>query len=591
MQDAAAGFYSWLVVASLRLCLVLPLVLALAFISRKSASRTVCVLLASGLLAGVAASLLPALFRITIPALEATRAFGADLPEELRHASVAVPSAPVPGTVPGANPDPLPLVIVGIWLAGAFGFFLFRGWQYCSSLVRFAKSKPVHTDHPAAVLLRDLAQGLKRQPCMFEDETISGPVVHGFLHPRLLVSAGFLNRDAATQEMVFRHELEHLRGHDVIIRAVLEMAAVVFWFHPLVHLLLRQYDRAVEMACDDAVLAEGIPASKYGEALVEEAKEGRMSRRQIREVRSRLMAVLRPDKRRSLPNARAVVSLGLLFLLALAPLALTGFSPYPAHERFQPLAPDPRLGALWRLRVGRGDIVDDWSGHNRHGRINGATWVRDPQRGPCLSFDGQNDILVLPGVESDWTFGPLTVAMWLKMPAHTDGGGLLLRGDFNQTWCAARAHMGNGVFRIFGERELSLTAKHGPEGGASTLSPGRYPTFDSFGISDEQCPVELPVEEWVHLAFSLTHEDEYTRTIRFYVNGKLSYQRLRDLRAAPDPNYDWPAESWYFGRGEAPTVHGNHYEGLLSDLAVFGIALTEEQIRQVMNGDFRLPAQ
>jgi hypothetical protein len=147
------------------------------------------------------------------------------------------------------------------------------------------------------------------------------------------------------------------------------------------------------------------------------------------------------------------------------------------------------------------------------------------------------------------------------------------------------------VFRIFGERELSLTAKHGPEGGASTLSPGRYPTFDSFGISDEQCPVELPVEEWVHLAFSLTHEDEYTRTIRFYVNGKLSYQRLRDLRAAPDPNYDWPAESWYFGRGEAPTVHGNHYEGLLSDLAVFGIALTEEQIRQVMNGDFRLPAQ
>ena len=151
--------------------------------------------------------------------------------------------------------------------------------------------------------------------------------------------------------------------------------------------------------------------------------------------------------------------------------------------------------------------------------------------------------------------------------------------------------MGNGVFRIFGERELSLTAKHGPEGGAATLSPGRFPTFDSFGISDEQCPVELPVGEWVHLAFSLNHENNYSRTICFYVNGRLSHVRPLDLRTAPEPNFDWPAESWYFGRGEAPPVHRNHYEGLLSDLAVFGIALTEEQIRHVMSGDFKLPPQ
>jgi hypothetical protein len=38
-------------------------------------------------------------------------------------------------------------------------------------------------------------------------------------------------------------------------------------------------------------------------------------------------------------------------------------------------------------------------------------------------------------------------------------------------------------------------------------------------------------------------------------------------------------------------VHGNHFEGLLSDLAIFRVALTAEQIRQIMGGDFHLPQE
>ncbi|MCW1887436.1 hypothetical protein OKA04_22055 [Luteolibacter flavescens] len=579
--------YRWLLVASLRFCLVLPLVLALAYVSRRSASRIVCVLLAVGLLAGLAAPALPMVFRITIPALASTRAFAPEVPGELRVSAVS--SMPVAGSIPGANRDPLPGLIVQVWAAGAFLFLLFRGAQYCSSLVRFAKAKPVHPDHPAARLLEKLTEGMRRRPWMFEVETLPGPVVHGLLHPRLLVSSEFLARDEASQEMILRHEMEHLHGHDVPLRAALELAAIVFWFHPLVHLLLRQYDRAVEMACDDAVIAGGVPASKYGEVLVNEAKGGRLSRRHLREVRSRLLAVLRSDKRRSLPNPLTVVSLVLVFLLALAPLAVTGITPYPKQPAFRPLTPDPRLGALWRMRVGSGDIVDDWSGHGHHGRINGASWVTDPERGPCLSFDGVNDILILPAALSDWTTGPLTVAMWLKLPATADGGGLLLRGDYNQTWSAASAHMGNGVFRVFGERELSLTAQHGPDGGPSRSSPGLYPTFDSFGISEEQSSVGLPVDKWVHVAFSVFFDGTSMRQIRFYVNGEPTGVQDQDLNTAPAFNFDWPSESWYFGRGEAPPAHGNHFEGLLSDLAVFNLVLTEDQVRRVMGGDFSLP--
>ena len=588
MHDLVAEFYRWLVEASLRLCVILPLLLIVAAVSRRTPSWIVCVMLATGLVMGIVSPQLPEALRITLPVLEVTRAFEPGLPTGLAGADVAVPSVPPPGSVPGARSETLPWIATGIWAAGAFFFLLRRGWQYLSSVGRFARATPVSSEHPGVKRLQQLGAGMKKgaRPWLFEGEDVPGPLVHGLLHPRILVSKEFLRKDPEVQEMVFRHELAHLGRFDIVSRALLELGAILFWFHPLVHLLFRQYDRAVEMACDDAVLQDGVPSARYGEMLVAEAGETRGGRRMVKEVRQRLLSVLRGDKRRASPTPRTTVGFATLSAAALSPFAMVGFSPYPKQEPFTPLEPDARLGALWRMRVGSGDIVDDWSGHSRHGRIMGAAWVKDPERGYCLSFDGKDDILVLPAFESNWTHGPFSIAMWLKMPAHADGGGLILRGDFNQTWCAAMAHMGNSVFHTFGERELLLAAEHGPDGGADQPSPGRFPTYDGFGIKDDQSPHELPCGEWVHLAVVLT-PDRTARKISFYENGTLIRTQPLDLTGVSLYNFDWLTEQWYFGRGESPPVHGNHYEGLLSDLAVFTISLNPDQVRRVMSGDFR----
>lgn len=586
MHDLVVESYRWLVEASLRLCIILPPVLLLAAISRRTPSWIVCVLLAAALAIGAASPSLPDAFRVTLPVLERTRAFEQELPQGLKGVE-APPLAPPPGSVPGTKADPLPGIVMGIWAAGAFFFLLRRMWQYLSLMARFARAEPVPSEHPAAQCLLRAGEGMKAKPWLFVDESAPGPVLQGLLHPRILVSAEFLRKDPAVQEMIFRHELSHHARFDLPLRALLELGAILFWFHPLVHGLLRQYDQAVEMACDDAVLQAGVPAARYGEALVAEAKEtGGGGRRLVRELRRRLLAVLRSDKRRAPPTPRTVAGFAALFATALLPLALVGFSPYPQRAPFTPLQPDARLGALWRMRVGGGEIVDDWSGHGRHGRVMGATWVKDPERGDCLSFDGKDDILVLPGFDSDWTRGPFSIAMWLKLAPDSDGGGLLLRGDFNQTWSAALAHMGNSVYTLFGERELLLAGRHGPDGGASVASPGRFPIYDAFGIKDEQSPRELPCGQWVHLAMVLV-PDGRCREVRFYQNGELTLTQRLDLAKASLPNYDWQSDYWYFGRGESPPVHGNHYEGELSDLAMFTIGLSGEQVKKVMNGDFK----
>ena len=143
MHDLVAEFYRWLVEASLRLCVILPLLLIVAAVSRRTPSWIVCVMLATGLVMGIVSPQLPEALRITLPVLEVTRAFEPGLPTGLAGADVAVPSVPPPGSVPGARSETLPWIATGIWAAGAFFFLLRRGWQYLSSVGRFARATPV----------------------------------------------------------------------------------------------------------------------------------------------------------------------------------------------------------------------------------------------------------------------------------------------------------------------------------------------------------------------------------------------------------------------------------------------------------------
>ena len=89
MHDLVAEFYRWLVEASLRLCVILPLLLIVAAVSRRTPSWIVCVMLATGLVMGIVSPQLPEALRITLPVLEVTRAFELGLPTGLAGADVA----------------------------------------------------------------------------------------------------------------------------------------------------------------------------------------------------------------------------------------------------------------------------------------------------------------------------------------------------------------------------------------------------------------------------------------------------------------------------------------------------------------------
>ena len=90
---------------------------------------------------------------------------------------------------------------------------------------------------------------------MVPDDAVAGPVVQGFVRPRVLLPARLV-RSWRSEELdaVLLHELIHLRRRDPAVRALANLLQIVYFFHPLVWWVGRRLAAERERACDDAVV-------------------------------------------------------------------------------------------------------------------------------------------------------------------------------------------------------------------------------------------------------------------------------------------------------------------------------------------------
>ena len=70
------------------------------------------------------------------------------------------------------------------------------------------------------------------------------------------------------------------------------------------------------------------------------------------------------------------------------------------------------VAAVWMLDEGRGDVVEDLSGNDNDGQIQGPTWVAG-KFGSALSFDGADDRVVVPDADSLDLPGAWTITGWM----------------------------------------------------------------------------------------------------------------------------------------------------------------------------------
>jgi len=575
--------------------LILPLAWVAATVSRRTSSAVICLLLAVSVLVVPLTPLLDDFlptWKWRVPALEATGAFNDEVPDFLEYENkYPLPGQPEEMRYEETSKTPTAAIVLVLWVLGAIGFLAVRLWGSLNVKLRYAKSRPLQADHPSVQIMQIVAMdmGMKYTPWLLENPSIRGAQTSGAVRPSILIPTHFESMDHDQQAMILRHELAHIQRRDVLARTLLEAIAVIFWFHPLVWLVLKRYDQETEKACDDAVLHGGYPAPSYSETLLGTARSS-TSTGDATAVRQRITSILRNGKHRHPLRLKTALGFVALLFLVILPLSLITFTPYPAVATFQPLPPDGSLRALWKMNLNRGSIVPDWSGHERHGKIFGAKWVTDAERGPCLSFDGKDDHLVLRAPEADWTDKPFTVCIWLKPAEDADGGGLLLKGDLNKIWSSAQGNTESptGGEISFSERQISLSGGDGAGGAAEmrTLQPGMHPTLNYYNLMFHRSSRALSEGKWTHLAI-VSSPDKARKTIvtRFYCNGKFVVG-LPLYTGNPEKTMDWPTQLWYFARGESPRSKDNHYEGLASDLAIYQKALSAEEVKKVMQGEF-----
>jgi TonB family protein len=97
-------------------------------------------------------------------------------------------------------------------------------------------------------------------------------LVWGIRRPSIIVPVSALDWPADRTSAVLRHELAHIRRGDWALQIAGEAVRAIYWFNPLVWLACARLRAECEIACDDAVIAEGATGTVYASHVIEVAQ-------------------------------------------------------------------------------------------------------------------------------------------------------------------------------------------------------------------------------------------------------------------------------------------------------------------------------
>ncbi|MGI4789001.1 MAG: M56 family metallopeptidase [Janthinobacterium lividum] len=179
---------------------------------------------------------------------------------------------------------------------------------------------------------------------------ITVPLTFGILQPVVVLPAEVNEWPVERLRAALLHEMAHIKRHDWALQMLGNIAGAIYWFNPLVWMALKRMRGESEAACDDLVLAAGVPAQDYARHLLDVALSVRDNRRlrssavamaQGPKVEGRLRAILaqslsrRPVTRRAAAGSLTVALLIALPLAALRLVAQEAVVPVPAADGLQ----------------------------------------------------------------------------------------------------------------------------------------------------------------------------------------------------------------------------------------------------------------
>ena len=210
---------------------------------------------------------------------------------------------------------------------------------------------------------------------------------------------------------------------------------------------------------------------------------------------------------------------------------------------------DPETArGIWLLDEGNGDVINDMSGNENHGELQGGEWVDGPDGATALSLNGQNDRVVIQDSDSLYLEEAWTITSWVFVNAAENGFGHILGKR------PAAGTIANYAFRTSGNGS-GWEAYYARDGWRGAWNQGS-------------------VKKDVWLYMTATYDG--TDTIKIYENG-AEIGSVSGM-GGPAPQNDTEVNIGGWTNNTSETLNGMLYE-----VALFDVALSEEDINMLMN--------
>lgn len=183
--------------------------------------------------------------------------------------------------------------------------------------------------------------GITKNVPIYSTAYLKSPVIVGFLKPCIYLPIHLIADDNETDiRYMLLHELQHYKHKDGIANYLINLAGIIYWFHPLVWYALKEMRSDREIACDTSVLKllESEDYVSYGNTLINFAEKISLTpfpfasgiSGNMKQMKRRILNIAsyeRPNFQKKLKSIAAFLLISIL-LLGLTPFVST----YAADE-------------------------------------------------------------------------------------------------------------------------------------------------------------------------------------------------------------------------------------------------------------------
>lgn len=156
-------------------------------------------------------------------------------------------------------------MLMAVWLTVALILAVWFFWSHLHSRRIYASSLPCED-----VFVQDWlsVHPLYRRIRIRISDQIAAPLTYGVVRPIILLPSQMDRTERTALLCILEHEYQHIRHFDILRKIFLAAVLCLHWFNPFVWILYVLSSRDTELACDEAVTAQGLDRAGYARTLL-----------------------------------------------------------------------------------------------------------------------------------------------------------------------------------------------------------------------------------------------------------------------------------------------------------------------------------